>query len=119
MVQLRERELPGGELLALATELKGAIGPDALLIVNERADVALASGADGVHLGEAAMPVSEVRSLVGDGMLIGRSIHSVEAAVQAEAEGADYLIVGTVFETASKTSRTGVARFEMISTDSR
>ncbi len=105
MVQVRERDLPGGELLALAVAIRDAIGPDALLIVNERADVALACGADGAHLGEAAMPVREVRALVGDGMLIGRSVHAVEAAVRAEAEGADYLIVGTVFETASKAGR--------------
>ena len=102
MVQLRERDLPGGELLALAMNIKDGVGPDALFIVNERADVALACGADGVHLGEAAMPVPTVRSLVGDGMLIGRSVHSVEAAVRAKAEGADYLIIGTVFQTASK-----------------
>lgn len=105
MVQLREKNLPGGEQLELAIAIKEAIGSDALLIVNERADVAMASGADGVHLGEAAMPVSQVRSLVGDGMLIGRSVHTVEGAVQAEAEGADYLIIGTVFETASKVGR--------------
>ena len=104
-VQLRERDLPGGELLELGRAIKEAIGSNALLIVNERADVALACRADGVHLGEAAMPVPEVRSFLGGAMLIGRSVHSVEGAVRAEAEGADYLIVGTVFETASKAGR--------------
>ena len=102
MVQLREKDLPGGELLTLAERLKRAIDGKALLIVNERLDVALACGADGVHLGESALPVTRARHIAGDSMLIGRSVHSVQAAMAADVDGADYLIAGTMFETTSK-----------------
>ncbi len=101
MVQLRERSLPGGELLRLALDLREVTRGRAILVVNDRVDVALAAEADGVHLGEAGLPVSVVRRLVGARLLIGCSVHSVEAAVRAEAEGADYLIVGTIFATSS------------------
>ena len=102
MVQLREKDLPGGELLRLARDLKYLMGRKAIFIVNERVDVALACGAHGVHLGEMALPVKEARRMVGDGMLVGRSVHSLQGGLQARRDGADYLIVGTVFETASK-----------------
>ncbi len=102
MVQLREKDLPGGPLLELATAVRDRINGRALFIVNERADVALGSRANGVHLGESGLPILKVREMVGDGLLIGRSVHSVEAAVQAEAQGANYLICGTIFETRSK-----------------
>ena len=102
MVQLREKELPGGELLSLAERLQSAIGGKALFVVNERVDVALARGADGVHLGERALPLQAARRVAGGALLIGRSVHSLESAMAADAEGADYLIAGTMFETASK-----------------
>ena len=96
-MQLREKDLPGGELLELAWSLLEAIGGRAKLIVNERADVALAVGARGVQLGEDALPVSAARKTVGSGALIGRSVHSTLAASQAEADGADFLVVGAMF----------------------
>ncbi len=102
MVQVREKDLPGGDLLRMSTEIKEAVAGRALLIINERVDVALAVEADGVHLGESALPIPVVRRLVGDRMLVGASVHTVDGAVQAEAEGADYLIVGTIFSTSSK-----------------
>ena len=102
MVQLREKDLPGGPLLELATAIRNRINGRALFLVNERADVALGSHADGVHLGESGLPIPKVREMMGDGLLIGRSVHSMEAAVQAQAQGADYLICGTIFETRSK-----------------
>ena len=67
-------------------------------------DVAQACYADGVQLGEDGLPVPVVRRLLGEGKLIGRSIHSVEAAMQAESEGADFLVVGTIFTTGSHPS---------------
>ena len=73
----------------------------AILLVNERADVAAACGADGVQLGEAAMPTVSVRPILPGGSIIGRSVHSVRAATQAEASGADFLLVGTMFATRS------------------
>ncbi|MCZ6614645.1 MAG: thiamine phosphate synthase [Chloroflexi bacterium] len=102
MVQLRERDLSREDLLALAHQARKAIQGRALLLVNQQVEVALACGADGVQLGEEAMSVESVREQVGDLLLIGRSVHSVESAQEAEKRGADFLIVGTVFPTASK-----------------
>ena len=73
----------------------------ALLVVNDRVDIALLSGADGVQLGENGLDAASARRLVGPEMLIGRSVHSVEGAAEAEADGADFLVLGTIFETAS------------------
>lgn len=103
LVQLREKDLPGGDLLALANDIRESTADGkALFIVNDRVDVALAAGADGVQLGEDAMPVEAVRR-IAPGLLIGRSVHSVEGAQEAEAQGADFLVVGTIFPTGSKT----------------
>src|SRR5690349_15976367 len=96
-IQLREKDLPAGELLALARQLRGVCGHRALLLINDRVDVALLSGADGVHLGETGLPVAAVRQLLPPSMRVGRSVHSVNAARQAELDGADYLLVGTLF----------------------
>ena len=101
MVQLRKKDLPGRALLQVGQRLKQAIDGHALLIINERVDVAQACDADGVQLGEDGLPVPVVRRLLGKGKLIGRSVHSVEAAIQAQAEGADFLVVGTIFTTGS------------------
>ena len=103
-VQLREKDLSGCDLYELAMTLRAVLQGRALLLVNDRADVAAASGADGVHLPERCLPAHAVRSLVGEGCIIGRSVHSVDAAVQAEREGADYVQVGPVFATASHPS---------------
>ena len=102
VVQVREKDLPGGRLLALNHRLRQVTQGKALLIVNERVDVALACGADGVQLGEEALPVAEARRLVGSELLIGRSVHSVEGAVLAAQQGADFLVVGTIYPTTSK-----------------
>ena len=99
MVQLREKDLPGGRLLDLALSLKEAVGDRALLMVNERVDVALAAGVAGVQLGEDALPVTDARDILGREFLIGRSVHSVEGAAQAVAQGADFLVVGTMYAT--------------------
>ena len=101
MVQLRERDLPGGRMLELANTLRRITDGRALLIVNDRIDVALLCGADGVQLGDEGIGVAEARQLAGESLLLGRSVHSVEGAVQATSEGADFLMVGTIFETGS------------------
>jgi thiamine-phosphate pyrophosphorylase len=100
-VQLREKELPAGDLLALARQLRGICGPDALLIINDRVDVALLCGADGVQLGENGLPVAAVRQMLPPSMLVGASVHSVRAARQAELDGADYLLLGTIYPSPS------------------
>ena len=101
MVQLREKDLPGGRLLKLALEIRETVSDRALLIINERVDVALACGADGVHLGEEALSPSAARHIVGEDLLIGRSVHDMERAIKAQGQGSDYLIAGTVFATGS------------------
>ena len=75
------------------------------VLVSSRVDVALAVGAIGVHLPEADIPVAAARRLLGRDHLVGRSVHSVAAARQAAAEGADYVVFGPVFETASHPDR--------------
>ena len=99
MVQLREKDMPAGQLLDLARRLRVVTEGKSLLIVNDRLDVALLCGADGVQLGEEAMGAAEARKLIGPNRLIGSSVHSVEGAVAAESNGADFLVLGTIFET--------------------
>ena len=101
LVQIRERDLEGAALLALAADARRiARGSRTRIVVNERLDIALAGGADGVHLRADSMPVAAVRSVAPDGFLIGRSVHDANEA--ARAANADYVIAGTVFATDSK-----------------
>ena len=101
LVQLRAKELPGGRMLSLAEELKRAVDGRAVLLVNERVDIAIAAAADGVQLGEEALPVTTARRLLTGSALIGRSVHSVDGAADALADGADFLVIGTMFATGS------------------
>jgi thiamine-phosphate pyrophosphorylase len=108
-VQLREKDLSPAELRPLARELRQALG-DTLLIINnggERGglDITVAVRAAGVHLPGDAGPITAARSALGPAALIGRSVHSLAEAQAAEAEGTDYLILGTIFATASKPGR--------------
>ncbi len=101
-VQLREKDLGGRELLELAVKIKRLTERyRARLFINDRADVALASGADGIHLGEASIPVETAKKIC-KGMLVGCSTHSLEGAKRAEKGGADFITFGPVFETPSK-----------------
>lgn len=100
-VQLREKDLPPADLLPLARRLRDVTRGRALLLVNGQLEVALEAAADGVHLPEDAAAVRRPR----EGFLLGRSVHSLEAARRAEAEGVDYLIVGPVYETRSHPGR--------------
>jgi thiamine-phosphate pyrophosphorylase len=104
-VQLREKDLPTAELYGLAMTLRYVLRGQALFLVNDRIDVALAAGADGVHLPEHSLPGKAVREMAGESCLAGRSVHSADAAQHAEAEGLDYVIAGPVFETASHTGQ--------------
>ena len=103
LIQLRERDLEAADLAAVARDLLAVTrGSGTRLVVNDRLDVALACGADGVHLRGDSIPVVAARRLTPQGFLIGRSVHSVDDA--AEAVGADYVIAGTVFTSRSKAS---------------
>jgi thiamine-phosphate pyrophosphorylase len=102
-VQLREKDLPVRELLALAQELRAITREfGAKLFINDRVDVAVAVGADGVHLGHQSMPPEAVRKAAGKGLLIGVSTHNAEEAMAAEAGGADFITFGPIFVTPSK-----------------
>ena len=101
MVQLREKDLPGGKLLELAQALKQSVGDSALLLINERVDVASACSVIGVQLGEEAIPTAAAREILGPEAVIGRSVHSEAGAVQAARDGSDFLIVGTMFASRS------------------
>ena len=101
LVQVRERDMEGGALAALVTSLLTVTrGTGTRLIVNDRLDVALACAADGVHLRGDSVPVQAARRLSPPGFLIGRSVHAADEALAAA--GADFLIAGTVFPSASK-----------------
>ena len=102
-VQLREKRCGTRELLEEARAAKAALqGTGVPLIVNDRVDVALAVGAEGVHVGQGDMPIGDVRGLAPKGWIVGVSAESVEDAVRAEFEGADYVGASPVFATATK-----------------
>lgn len=103
MVQLREKDLKGRELLELALALRDKTSEfGARLIINDRIDVALLSRADGVHLGAASINARDARLMLGKTSLIGVSTHSVEEAEKAEADGADFITFGPLYFTESK-----------------
>ncbi|MGI9861582.1 thiamine phosphate synthase [Moorella naiadis] len=101
-LQLREKDLPAGELYSLARQIKEVLPGGTRLLVNDRLDVALAAGVDGVHLGEKSLPPAAARRLLGPEKILGVSVHSVEGARRAAAAGVDYLLFGHIFPTASK-----------------
>ena len=103
-VQLREKGCSTREFMDEARLLKALLaGTGVPLFINDRLDVALAVGADGVHLGQNDLPIADARRLVGNRMIIGISAESVADAVRAEAEGADYIGASPVFTTPTKT----------------
>ncbi len=102
-VQIREKDLPARTLLALAgAAAERARGSRCRIIVNDRLDVALASESHGVHLGTRSMPLQAARCATPKGFLIGASCHSLEEAIAADSGGADYILLGPIFETPSK-----------------
>ena len=100
VVQVRDKERPGGELYTVVERLVRLVRRRALVMVNERLDVALAAGADGVQLGGSALPTEAARRLAPD-LLIGRAVHDSTCAGEASARGADLLLVGTIFASRS------------------
>lgn len=108
LIQIRERDLAARVLFELVQRAVRAVrGTGARILVNDRLDVALAAGAHGVHLRGDSFPAGRVRSTVPHGFLIGQSVHSAADAGAARTLGADYLIFGNVFDTASKPDRPG------------
>ena len=104
LIQLRERRIADRDLLGLTRRVVAAVqGTAARVLVNARADVALAAGADGVHLPASSMPASRIRAILPPRFLLGRSVHDLDEAVAVEQQGGcDYLILGTIYPSASK-----------------
>ncbi|HMD87453.1 MAG TPA: thiamine phosphate synthase [Terriglobia bacterium] len=103
LIQLRDKHASSGELYQTAQRVGERVRrAGGIFIVNDRADVARAVDADGVHVGQDDLPVESVRSLVGPGKLIGFSTHVLEQVREADRSTADYVAFGPVFPTASK-----------------
>ena len=114
LVQCREKHLDGGALLARAAAFRDrTVRAGALLIINDRVDIALAAGADGVHLGQSDLPLDAARRIAPE-LLLGASSHNLEEALAAQDAGADYVNIGPIFATQTKDVPTGVAGPEMI-----
>lgn len=104
MVQLREKEGDTGELLERALRVKAVTEKYHVpLIIDDRIDVMMAAGADGVHVGQSDMPAAIARKMIGSEKILGVSAGTLEEALKAEQDGADYLGVGAMYQTATKT----------------
>jgi thiamine-phosphate pyrophosphorylase len=102
IIQLREKDLEGRDLYALALEYRQrTAAAGALLIIDDRLDIALAAEADGVHLGQSDLPVVAAHRIAPD-LVVGASSHSLEEALAAQEAGAGYVNIGPIFPTATK-----------------
>ena len=103
MIQIRERDLGSRELLRFVEAVHRLARPFHVpCLINDRVDLVLATRAAGVHLRADSMPIKEARKCLGAGYLIGQSVHSAEEAIQSQQEGADFVVLGPVYETPSK-----------------
>lgn len=102
VVQMRMKDAPAGAVLEASRRIVALARGRALVIVNDRADLALLSGADGVHLGEEDLPVLEARRLLGPGLLVGRTARTIEEARAAIRDGADHVGFGPIFPSRTK-----------------
>ena len=106
-IQYRDKESSRREIFREAVKLRGLTRDfHSILIINDHPDIALASDADGVHLGQDDLPLREARRVMGEDKLIGISTHSMEQAVEAGESGADYIGFGPIFQTATKDAGT-------------
>jgi len=114
VVQLREKDCTSQEFYMLAKNVKEITDAYEIpLIINDRADIALAVGADGVHLGQSDLPVHVARNLLGPDKIVGATANTLERAVQAWKSGADYLGVGAVFGTSTKSDAKAISLEEL------
>jgi thiamine-phosphate pyrophosphorylase len=102
IVQYREKGRSTKEMVAEALQIKELCGDNAIFLVNDRIDVALAVDADGVHIGQNDIHIDTARELLGASKIIGLSTHNVEQAIAAEKSGADYIGLGPIFNTSTK-----------------
>ncbi len=105
IIQYRDKTSSQSELLKIAKEISGMCKESStIFIVNDNISVALISEADGVHLGQDDLSIPDARSIVPENFIIGKSTHSIEQAVAAEKDGADYIGIGPLFKTPTKES---------------
>ncbi len=102
VVQLRMKRSPAGAVLEAARRIAALAAGRALFLVNDRPDLALLSGADGVHVGDDDLPVPDARAIVGEGLLVGRTTRSADDARVALASGADHVGYGPIFPSGTK-----------------
>lgn len=102
LIQYRNKTGSGRQMLSDARELRRAVGSEIRLIMNDRADLCLAAGFDGVHVGQEDLSPESARMVVGDRLWVGVSTHSVEQVIEADKTSADYIAIGPVFPTTSK-----------------
>ena len=115
VIQLREKDCSSREFYELGLRVKKITDAyHATLIINDRVDIALAVGAAGVHVGQGDLPCKVVREIVGPDMIVGVSAATLEEAVRAEQDGADYLGVGAMYATATKTDTRPVSMEELL-----
>src|SRR5205807_3729269 len=115
LIQLREKRLTARVLFELASRAAATTrGSSTRLLVNDRADIAAAAGADGVHLTTQSIDARTTRKTLGENFLIGASTHSVEEAVAARTDGADFVVFGPIFETPSKRQYGSPVGFDQI-----
>jgi len=115
VIQLRDKSMGGRKLLEHALAIRRITrAAGRLFIVNDRLDIALASGADGVHLGQEDMPLKHARALAPKGFIIGVTVHDVDEALAAEKGGADYVGLSPVFVTGSKSDAGAACGLEMV-----
>jgi thiamine-phosphate pyrophosphorylase len=102
IVQYREKNRSTREMISEAAETKRICSDKAIFLVNDRIDVALAVGADGVHIGQDDMPIGTARKLLGENKIIGLTVHNIDEAIEAEKRGANYIGLSPIFDTATK-----------------
>jgi len=102
IVQYREKARSTRDMVLEASQIKTLCGNEAIFLVNDRVDVALAVDADGVHIGQDDMPIHTARELLGPDKIIGLTVHNIEEALEAERSGADYVGLGPIFNTSTK-----------------
>ena len=104
VIQLREKQCSSRDFYELALRVKGITARRGVpLIINDRVDICLAAGADGVHVGQSDLPACQVRRLLGPDRILGVSARTLEEALEAQENGADYLGVGAMYATSTKT----------------
>jgi thiamine-phosphate pyrophosphorylase len=102
IIQYREKNKSTKEMIDEASEIKRICSDSAIFLVNDRIDVALAVDTDGVHIGQDDMPIEIAKKLLGPDKIIGLTVHNVDEAIEAEKKGADYVGLGSIFDTSTK-----------------